>query len=75
MPPAAPGVAHMKTKDFSTVIKRAQQLPGFTAADCAKFPQKNVTVGFGHNAVLNVAPQVVDAIKDGRLEHIFLVGG
>ncbi len=32
-------------------------------------------MGFGHNAVLSVAPQVIEAIQTGRLEHIFLVGG
>lgn len=32
-------------------------------------------MGFGHNAVLSVAPQVIDAIQTGKLEHIFLVGG
>lgn len=69
------GVAHIRTKDFSAVIKRAQQLPGFTEAQVAGIPEKQVTVGFGHNAVLGVAGEVVDAIKTGKLEHIFLVGG
>ncbi|KAG2498770.1 hypothetical protein HYH03_003509 [Edaphochlamys debaryana] len=75
------GVRHIKAdskghKDFSAIIKRAQELPGFTEEDIAKMPKKkDVTVGFGHNAILNVAPQVIDAIKTGKLEHIFLVGG
>lgn len=34
-----------------------------------------VTVGFGHDVVLSVADQVVDAIKGGKLEHIFVIGG
>jgi hydroxylamine reductase (hybrid-cluster protein) len=75
------GVPHIKAdasghKDFSTIINRALALPGFTPEAVAAFPKKNnVTVGFGHNAVLSVAPQVVDAIQTGKLEHIFLVGG
>ena len=32
-------------------------------------------MGFGHKAVLSVAPQVIQAIQEKRLEHIFLVGG
>ena len=32
-------------------------------------------VGFGHNAVLGAAPQVIDAVNTGKLKHIFLVGG
>eukprot|EP00878_Enallax_costatus_P028172 GHUV01030391.1.p1 GENE.GHUV01030391.1~~GHUV01030391.1.p1 ORF type:complete len:227 (+),score=87.32 GHUV01030391.1:69-683(+) len=34
-----------------------------------------VTVGFGHDVVLSVAGQVVDAVKQGKLEHIFVIGG
>jgi hydroxylamine reductase (hybrid-cluster protein) len=34
-----------------------------------------VTVGFGHDVVLSVAGQVVDAVKSGKLEHIFVIGG
>lgn len=63
-------------KDFSAVIKRAKELPGFSQAACSAWPKKkDVTVGFGHNAVLSVAPQVIDAIQTKKLEHIFLVGG
>nr|ARO50069.1 hybrid-cluster protein [Yamagishiella unicocca] len=75
------GVPHIKAdatghKDFTPIINRALELPGFTAESVEKMPKKkNVTVGFGHNAVLSVAPQVIDAIQTGRLEHIFLVGG
>ena len=45
-----PGVAHIGGKDWTPVIERALQLPGFTEADCKEFPDKKVTVGFGHNA-------------------------
>ncbi|KAG2432480.1 hypothetical protein HXX76_008825 [Chlamydomonas incerta] len=75
------GVPHISAdanghKDFTPIINRALQLPGFTAERIEKLPKKNnVTVGFGHKAVLSVAPQVIDAIQSGRLEHIFLVGG
>lgn len=66
---------HIRNKDFTPIIERALQLPGFTQADCDVAPQKVVTVGFGHHAVLGVADQVIDAIKTKKLEHIFLVGG
>ncbi len=87
VPPSLPsqtglaGVPHIGAdanghKDFTPLIKRAQALPGYTADRVAAAPKKrDVTVGFGHNAVLSVAPQVIDAIKGGKLEHIFLVGG
>ncbi|GLC35355.1 hypothetical protein PLESTB_000573600 [Pleodorina starrii] len=75
------GIPHIKAdasgnKDFGPIIRRALELPGYTAEDVQRLPKKkDVTVGFGHNAVLSVAPQVIDAIQSGRLEHIFLVGG
>ncbi|PNW78577.1 hypothetical protein CHLRE_09g391450v5 [Chlamydomonas reinhardtii] len=75
------GVPHIRPdanghKDFTPIINRAMQLPGFTAESVAKMEKKrDVTVGFGHKSVLSVAPQVIQAIQEKRLEHIFLVGG
>jgi hydroxylamine reductase len=66
-----PGVTHIADKDFTPVIERALALPGF-AADV---PGKSVMVGFGHNAVLGVAPAVIDAVKNKQIRHFFLVGG
>ena len=34
-----------------------------------------VTVGFGHNTILSVAPTVIEAVKTGAIRHFFLVGG
>lgn len=34
-----------------------------------------VMTGFGHNTVMSVADKVVGAVKEGKLSHIFLVGG
>ena len=43
--------------------------------DTANFPPRQVNVGFGRNAVLNVADQVIAAVKQGKIRHFFLVGG
>jgi len=32
-------------------------------------------VGFGHNAVMGAAQQVIDAVKSGAIRHFFLIGG
>ncbi len=64
-------------KDFTPVIQKALELGGYSE------PQKmhginggeTLTVGFGHHAVFSVAYKIVDAIKSGKLKHIFLVGG
>ena len=73
-----PGVTHIgEDKDFSPVIEKALELGGY--AEDTTFTGINggsaVTTGFGHNAVLSVADKVIDAVKDGALRHIFLVGG
>ena len=66
-----PGIDHIPTKDFSPVIEKALALPGFTA-DTDK---GSVMVGFGHNAVMGVAGQVIEAVKGKAIRHFFLVGG
>ena len=67
---AWPGVQHIRNRDFSPVIKRALELPGF-----AESPGKQITVGFGHQAVLSVAGKVIEAVKGGAIRHFFLIGG
>lgn len=66
-----PGVVHVKNGDFSAVIRKALELPGFESDQ----PGKTVMVGFGHNAVMSVAGQVIEAVKSGAIRHFFLVGG
>jgi len=57
--------------DYAPVIGKALTLPGFTEEQ----PPRSVKVGFAHNAVLSVADTVVDAVKQGKIRHFFLVGG
>lgn len=69
---AFPGVTHISDrKDFSKVINKALEVGGFKEDK----PDKDIMVGFGHDAVLGVAPQVIDAVKNGAIKHFFLVGG
>jgi hydroxylamine reductase len=64
-------VQHISDGDFSPVIEAALAADGFAETE----PEKTILVGFGHNAVLGVAPQVVEAVKSGALKHFFLIGG
>ena len=64
--PGAPG-----RRDFTPVIEAALAAPGFMA----DAPPKTITIGFGRNAVLGVADKVIDAVKQGKIRHFFLVGG
>jgi len=68
---AHPKAAHVDNGEFKPVIDRALELPGFTD----DFDGGSVLVGFGHEAVLGVAPTVIEAVKSGAIRHFFLVGG
>jgi len=66
-----PDVAHIEGKDFTPVIERALELPGFTE-DADK---GSVFAGFARNAVLGVADKVIEGVKSKAIRHFFLVGG
>ncbi len=59
------------TKDFSEIINKALELGGF------KEDQEvtEILVGFGHQATLAHAEAIVNAVKEGKLRHFFLIGG
>ena len=64
-------------KDFSGIIEQAIQLGGY--AEDTPFEGINggttVTTGFGRQTVLDNAPVIIDAVKQGAIKHFFLVGG
>ncbi len=66
-----PNVPHIVDKDFTPVIEKALEMPGFQEDTNGK----SVMVGFARNTILSVADKVVDAVKSKNLRHIFLVGG
>lgn len=75
---AYPGIRHIgEEKDFTPVIEKALALGGYP--EDMHFSGLNggtrVMTGFGHNAVLSAADQVVEAVKSGAIRHFFLVGG
>jgi len=66
-----PGVAHISDGDFTPAIERALEMPGFEADT----EGKSVMVGFARNAVMGVAGQVIEAVKNKAIRHFFLVAG
>lgn len=58
-------------KDFTPIINKALELGGFQEDE----PERKITVGFGHNAVLSHAGAIVEAVKSGEIKHFFLIGG
>jgi hydroxylamine reductase len=66
------GVKHLKENtDYKEVIDMALALPGFTKSE----PEKRITIGLARNAVMSVAPQIIDAVKKGDIKKFWLIGG
>ena len=65
------------TKDFSALIDKAIELGGwdeehaFTGINGGT----SVTTGFGYDAVMSVAPAVIDAVKAGDIKRFILLAG
>jgi hydroxylamine reductase len=66
-----PFIQHISDYDFTPIIKRALELPGFLE----DVHGKSVMVGFGHNTVLGTSDKIVEAVKNRSIRHFFLVGG
>jgi hydroxylamine reductase len=66
-----PGVAHVENRDFSAVIRKAKGLGGFPEDTSGPV----MPTGFARNAVLSIAPKVVDAVKRGAIRRFFVIGG
>jgi len=66
-----PGVQHIADKDFTPVIEKALEMPGFPGDT----EGKTVMVGFARNAVMSVADKVIEAVKNKTIRHFFLVAG
>ena len=70
------GVEHISAdekchKDFSKIINKALELGGFEKDE----EVKEILVGFGHKATLSHAGEIVNAVKEGKIKHFFLIGG
>ena len=63
---------HVKDGDFSEVIEQAHSCKGFVRTI---EPAEYLTVGFNHRAVLPLAGKVIDAVQNGQISRIFLIGG
>jgi len=65
------GVGKDGKKDFSQIIEKALELGGYEEDQ----EPHEILVGFGHQATLSHAETIVNAVKDGKIRHFFLVGG
>lgn len=73
-----PEVVHIgEDKDFSPVIRKALECGGY---DEDKYMTgmnggHSVMTGFAHEAVFSQADKIVRLVKEGKIRHIFLIGG
>lgn len=66
-----PGCTHIADDNFTPVIKKALEMPGFTKTEA----EKRITTGFGRNVLENAADTLLKMVGEKKLRHIFLVGG
>ena len=62
---------HIEDGDFSPVIERATELPEAQGWNS----DETLTTGFYHETVLDLAPQIVEAVESGDIRHFFVVAG
>jgi hydroxylamine reductase len=70
-PVSWPGVTHIEGDDFSPVIEKALELPGFDQDEMGKA----VTVGFGRNYFLSLVNSITESVMNGHVNVFFLVAG
>lgn len=58
-------------KDFTEIISKALELGGYKEDQ----EPHEILVGFGHHATLSHAETIVNAVKEGKIRHFFLIGG
>lgn len=63
-------IRKLEHNDFSPIIEKALSLP-----DADIKSDKTLTTGFHHENVLKLAPQIVAAVKAGKIKRFFVIAG
>ncbi|WP_240911662.1 hydroxylamine reductase [Thermococcus sp. LS1] len=64
------GVPHIEDYNFEPLIKRALETPKMEKIEGGK-----LLTGFHHTNVLAMKDKLIELIQEGRIRHIFVVGG
>lgn len=64
------GVAKIVGEDFTPLIDRALSLP---VADVDS--DQVLTTGYHHETVIGLAPEIIDAVKAGKIKRFFVIAG
>ncbi|SNS40101.1 hydroxylamine reductase [Anaerovirgula multivorans] len=64
------GTEKIVNDDFTAIIEKALSLPKANIKS-----DKVLTTGFHHNTVLSIAPEIIDAVKSGKIKRFFVIAG
>jgi hydroxylamine reductase len=64
------GVQKIVNNDFSALIEKTLSLPKANIQS-----DKTLTTGFHHSTVLDAAPEIIDAVKAGKIKRFFVIAG
>lgn len=63
-------VRKIENDDFSMLIERALELP-----EANMESEETLVTGFHHETVIGLAPEVIDAVKSGKIKRFFVIAG
>ncbi len=64
------GVQKIENDDFTPLIQKALELP-----EVHMESDEQLVTGFHHNTVLSLAPEIIDAVKEGEIKRFFVIAG
>jgi hydroxylamine reductase len=64
------GVTKIVGEDFSPLIEKALSMP-----EANMESDQVLTTGFHHETVIGLAPEIIQAVKDGKIKRFFVIAG
>ncbi|MBB5021246.1 hydroxylamine reductase [Desulfurispira natronophila] len=64
------GATHIENDDFTPLINKALELPETNWQS-----DETVVTGHHHSVILSLAPQIVEAVKGGKIRRFFVIAG
>ncbi|MED3541841.1 hydroxylamine reductase [Bacillus toyonensis] len=63
-------VQKIENDDFTPLIQKTLELP-----EVHMESDEQLVTGFHHNTVLSLAPEIIDAVKEGKIKRFFVIAG
>ena len=63
-------VQKIENDDFAPLISKALELPA-----ASQTSNKTLTTGYHHQTVLAIAPEIISAVKEGKIRRFFVIAG